>query len=52
MTTAAQFNRIDADGRAFVEFQKLRLELAWRHFEFHAVSALQCFTFSFFWCRF
>jgi hypothetical protein len=45
MTTAAQFNRIDADGRAFVEFQKLRLELAWRHFEFHARQRTTMFHF-------
>ena len=28
--------RVDQDGRAIVEFEKLRLEFAWKHFEFHA----------------
>jgi hypothetical protein len=41
----ARFAKIDADGRAIVEFEKLRLELAWRHFEFHARQRTTMFHF-------
>ena len=41
----ARFDQIGSDPRAAVEFQKLRLELAWRHFEFHARQRTLMFNF-------
>ena len=36
---------IDADARALVEFEKMRLDLFWRHFEFHARQRTTLFHF-------
>ena len=41
----ARFDQIGNDPRAAVEFQKLRLEFAWRHFEFHARQRTIMFNF-------
>jgi hypothetical protein len=39
------FQLLDADARALVEFEKLRFELAWRHFDLHARQRTTMFHF-------
>jgi hypothetical protein len=42
---SAIFEKIDADSRAIVEFEKIRFELAWRHFDLHARQRTTMFHF-------
>ena len=43
MSTA--FEGFDADPRALIEFEKIRFELAWRHFDLHARQRTTMFHF-------
>jgi len=39
------FQSLDGDARALVEFEKVRFELAWRHFDLHARQRTTMFHF-------
>jgi hypothetical protein len=39
------FEKIDSDSRGIVEFEKIRFELAWRHFDLHARQRTTMFHF-------
>ncbi len=39
------FEAINADTKALIEFEKIRFEFAWRHFEFHARQRTTMFHF-------
>jgi Na+-driven multidrug efflux pump len=39
------YEKLDNDARGVVDFEKLRFELAWRHFEFHARQRTTMFHF-------
>jgi hypothetical protein len=45
MTIESSFEAIDKDARALVEFEKIRFDFAWRHFEFHARQRTTMFNF-------
>jgi hypothetical protein len=45
MSLCDAFDTGGESGRAAAEFEKLRFELAWRHFDFHAKQRTQMFSF-------